>query len=88
MPRTRSIKPAAGSPATAPATERSVATRSKGASPTLTHERIADDLAAFRKAGGRIEVLGVTRLLTRIDPVAPATKAASPTRAAAAKSRR
>ena len=26
----------------------------------LTHERIADDLKAFRKRGGRIEVLGNT----------------------------
>lgn len=34
----------------------------------VTSERIADDLEAFRKAGGRIEVLGVTRSLTRIDP--------------------
>ena len=28
----------------------------------LTHERIADDLKAFRKRGGRIEVLGNTPL--------------------------
>ena len=34
----------------------------------VTSERIADDLEAFHKAGGRIEVLGVTRSLTRIDP--------------------
>lgn len=33
----------------------------------ITSERIASDLAAFRKAGGRIEVLGMTRTLTRID---------------------
>lgn len=33
----------------------------------VTSERIADDLAAFQGAGGRIEVLGVTRTLTRID---------------------
>jgi hypothetical protein len=30
----------------------------------LTSERIADDLAAFSAAGGRIEVLGITRVLT------------------------
>jgi hypothetical protein len=34
----------------------------------VTRERIADDLEAFRKAGGRIEVLGITRSLTKIDP--------------------
>lgn len=39
----------------------------------ITHERIAADLEAFRKAGGRIEVLGVTRTLKKIDPGADAT---------------
>ncbi|HEX5662243.1 MULTISPECIES: hypothetical protein [unclassified Lysobacter] len=34
----------------------------------VTRERIADDMEAFRKAGGRIEVLGITRSLTKIDP--------------------
>lgn len=29
----------------------------------LTSERISDDLAAFERAGGRIEVLGTTRVL-------------------------
>ncbi|WP_372013784.1 hypothetical protein [Pseudoxanthomonas sp. 10H] len=38
----------------------------KGAG-SLTSERISDDLDAFRKAGGRIEVLGNTRVLTKID---------------------
>ena len=33
----------------------------------MTHERIAADLEAFRKAGGKIEVLGVTRALKKID---------------------
>lgn len=42
----------------------------------LTSERIAEDLAAFRRAGGRIEVLGVTRTLTRIEgDTPPATPA-------------
>ena len=36
------------------------------ASSTLTRERIAHDLAAFRKAGGTIEVLGNTPVFTRI----------------------
>lgn len=33
----------------------------------LTSERIARDLAAFRRDGGRIERIGTTRVLTRID---------------------
>ncbi|MBD9368505.1 hypothetical protein [Xanthomonas sp. XNM01] len=33
----------------------------------LTSDQINRDLAAFRKAGGRIEVLGNTRVLTRVD---------------------
>ena len=47
---------------------------------SVTSERIADDLAAFRKAGGRIEVLGMTRTLTRIDGGgdAPSTQPATP----------
>ena len=32
----------------------------------VTHERVAADIEAFREAGGRIEVLGVTRSLLRI----------------------
>ena len=32
----------------------------------VTHERIAQDLETFRLAGGKIEVLGVTRSLLRI----------------------
>lgn len=50
---------------------------------TLTHERIAEHLEAFRKAGGTIEVLGATRTLMRIGlppetPAPPATAAPSP----------
>jgi hypothetical protein len=44
----------------------------------VTSERIAIDLAAFRKAGGRIEVLGVTRTLKHVD-VAAAPVASAPT---------
>ncbi|HET8818559.1 MAG TPA: hypothetical protein VFM73_03360 [Xanthomonadaceae bacterium] len=44
----------------------------------MTHERIAADLEAFRKAGGRIEVLGTTRVLTRIDQPGPAPASAPP----------
>lgn len=45
----------------------------------VTSERIADDLAAFQRAGGRIEVLGITRTLTRIEPEAK-TAAIAPAR--------
>ena len=38
----------------------------------LTSARIAEDLAKFHSAGGRIEVLGNTRMLTRIDADADA----------------
>lgn len=44
----------------------------------LTRERIAHDLEAFRKAGGRIEVLGNTPVLTKVETpevaAAPAKK--------------
>jgi hypothetical protein len=44
----------------------------------VTSERIASDLAEFHASGGHIEVLGTTRLLTRIGDagatgIAPAT---------------
>ncbi len=44
----------------------------------MTHERIAADLDAFHKAGGRIEVLGTTRVLTRIDSPGPAPTSSPP----------
>ncbi|WP_223877934.1 MULTISPECIES: hypothetical protein [unclassified Luteimonas] len=46
----------------------------------MTRERIASDLAAFHATGGHIEVLGTTRLLTRIggDPAPPVAEAALP----------
>jgi len=50
--------------------------------PEVTHDSLTADIAAFRKAGGRIEVLGVTRSLLRIGrdgedapPPAPANPA-------------
>jgi len=39
----------------------------RGAS--VTRERLENDLAEFRKAGGHIQVLGNTRVLTRVDAV-------------------
>lgn len=52
--------------------------KAKGGDKSLTSERISEDLAAFRKKGGRVEVLGVTRVLTRVDEVAVAEVAAPP----------
>ena len=43
----------------------------------ITHERVAEDIEAFRKAGGKIEVLGVTRTLQRIGADANADEAPS-----------
>ncbi len=33
----------------------------------LTSDRISADLADFQKAGGHVEVLGVTRVLKKVD---------------------
>ena len=38
----------------------------------MTSAHIAEDLARFQREGGRIEVLGNTRMLTRIDADADA----------------
>jgi len=46
-----------------------------GSSPkTLTSERIAADIAAFNKAGGRIEVLGNTPFQRKTDVETAAVK--------------
>lgn len=42
----------------------------KNASAGITSETIASDLAAFRKEGGRIEVLGNTPLRTKVNVTA------------------
>jgi len=39
----------------------------------ITHERIAADMAAFSKAGGKVEVLGVTPLRRKLKDDAAAT---------------
>ena len=48
----------------------------KGKSPSrsMTSETIADDIAAFKKHGGRIEVLGNTPLRTRTQATAYRSK--------------
>ena len=42
----------------------STATKNSHTADSLSHEAIASDIAAFRKRGGRIEVLGNTPLRT------------------------
>ena len=49
---------------------------------TLTHEQIADDLDAFKRAGGKIEVLGNTQTLRTI-PISARQDAAAPAAASA-----
>lgn len=49
------------------------------ASNHLTSERIEADLAAFRKAGGKVEVLGTTHTLKKLSEV-PAQAATQPAR--------
>jgi hypothetical protein len=69
MPRSKAPTPAAS-------TSRIFGTGKSGdRGASVTSERIAEDLATFRAAGGRIEVLGNTRSLTRIgvDPAPAAT---------------
>lgn len=76
MPRKKQDKAAPGAQATAPPRADRAFPRKGKAAPTPTHQRIAADLAAFREAGGKVEVLGVTRVLTRVDNAgaAPASK--------------
>ena len=69
-------------PATQPTAER----KSKQA-PSMSHDRIAADIAAFRKAGGKVEVLGNTPIQRRAAPAA-ATGTAAATPAAPARARR
>lgn len=72
MPRTKKPAPAAVPPVVpASKTSHLFASRPAGKNAAITHERIAADLEAFRKAGGEIEVLGVTRALKKIDGDAP-----------------
>lgn len=51
---------------------------------TLTHEQIADDLDAFKRAGGKIEVLGNTQTLRTI-PISARHDTASTTPASKGK---
>ena len=53
---------------------------------TLTHEQIADDLDAFKRAGGKIEVLGNTLTLRTI-PISSRQDATPATPTAAAETK-
>jgi hypothetical protein len=47
-------------------------TRKNSTSPNaVTSERIAADLNAFEQAGGKVEVLGVTHTLKKLDGASP-----------------
>ncbi len=79
-------KPAAETqPTIAPSkTSHLFAGRKSKQAPTLSHDSIAADIAAFRKAGGKVEVLGNTRVLKNITPAEapkPAPRPASAGRA-------
>lgn len=54
----------------------------------LTREHLAADLEDFQRAGGRIEVLGVTRSLHRINADADASPAPAPPKATPSNPRR
>lgn len=85
MPRTTKpvARAAIASPAAQPPTKWP-ARKSSERGATLTHERLDEQLEAFRKAGGKIEVLGTTRSLRNID-VPQETKSASSVAASAPK---
>ena len=85
MPRAKKPQPAGTAPpAIAPSkTSHLFAARKPGDRGQVTHEVLAADLEAFRKSGGKIEVLGTTRSLQRIGlgpDAAPAYPPAAPKR--------
>lgn len=78
-----SAKPQNRQPSAARARSRS-SSRKGDSGASLTSERIAADLAAFRKGGGKIEVLGNTKVFKSIGPMTSSSK----TKAAAAKKKK
>jgi len=86
MPPSKKTTPAA-TPAAVPPSKTShlFSSRKPNERAPVTHERIAADIEAFRKAGGKIEVLGVTRSLLRVgvepgDPAPSMPAKPAPTR--------
>lgn len=78
MPRTatQTAAQAKTAPKTQPKTQPRASSSSKGSHANLSRESIAEHLAAFRKRGGRIEVLGITPLRVSVPP-ASRSKSAS-----------
>lgn len=68
-----------------PAPRRRASGRKSERNASLTSERIAADLTAFRKDGGKIEVLGNTKVFKSFGPMATSKKAAKKAPAAAKK---
>ena len=67
MPSSKKTPSAAASASVPPSkTSHLFPTRKANERSLVTHERVAADIEAFRKAGGKIEVLGVTRSLLRV----------------------
>lgn len=67
MPRARKPLAAAATPAaTKPTAQKWQSRKPAEKGNTLTHERLEEQMKAFRKAGGKIEVLGTTRSLRNI----------------------
>lgn len=66
---------------------RTRSTRKADSANSLTSERIADDLATFRKGGGKIEVLGNTKVFKSMGPMAAASKAKTAAKKAPVKKR-
>ena len=82
MPSPKKPHPAgAAPPAIAPSkTSHLFAPRKANDRTPVTREAIEADMEAFQQAGGKIEVLGTTRSLQRIDAdVAPPAAPAKPT---------
>jgi hypothetical protein len=66
MPPSKKTRPAASASVPPSKTSHLFSARKPNERSPLTHERVAADIEAFRKGGGKIEVLGVTRTLLRV----------------------
>ena len=93
--KTTTAAPAAALRARTAAPLRRTGTTSKSAAAHLTSQRIATDLASFKKSGGRIEVLGNTplrpytsRTTSRKTAAKTETETAAPAAAPAAKAKK
>lgn len=89
MPTTKKKTQHATAPAAVPPSKTShlFSSRKSNDRSPVTHEGLAADIEAFRKAGGKIEVLGVTRTLLRVG-VEPGEAQPAPAAPAASTSRR